>query len=196
MEFDWEGVVGERGSGVPRLCRLMCCGGRDGVGPREGRVSMRYIRMKPVMRERPIQAWGDSMCSSFSARESRLRETTEMCEGARSRLMSKEDVSSKIDKTSLRCASPCGCPWRPTAASPPFTVVSMTGSGAASGVWGMAAELYMVSMPSGMMTTSAVPTSTPVPIVDMMRNCRCERENERGREPARNELLVVNSNIP
>lgn len=85
VELDCECVVGEHGSGVPRLCRLMCCGGRDGVGPREGSVSMRYIRMKPVIKDRPIQACGDSLCSSASARVLRLRETTEMCKGERSR---------------------------------------------------------------------------------------------------------------
>ena len=46
-----------------------------------------------------------------------------------------------------------------------------------------------------MITISAVPTRTPVPIVDMMRNCRWESENDRGREPARNELVLSISHI-
>jgi len=48
-----------------------------------------------------------------------------------------------------------------------------------------------VSTPSGMMTMSAVPTSTPVPIVVMKRNCRGEREKDRGREPAKKDLPMA-----
>lgn len=48
--------------------------------------------------------------------------------------------------------------------------------------------LYMVSIPSGMMTMSEVPTSTPVPSRVMMRSWREDREKERGRMPARKEL--------
>jgi hypothetical protein len=47
-------------------------------------------------------------------------------------------------------------------------------------------------MPSGIITINAVPTKTPVPIVDMMRSCRWESENDRGTEPATNELCVFN----
>lgn len=50
--------------------------------------------------------------------------------------------------------------------------------------------LYMVSMPSGMMTMSDVPTSTPVPRSVMIRSCRGERVKERGRMPAMNELAL------
>ena len=47
-----------------------------------------------------------------------------------------------------------------------------------------------------MITINAVPTRTPVPIVDMTRSCRWESENDRGREPARNELVFSISHKP
>ena len=50
--------------------------------------------------------------------------------------------------------------------------------------------LYMVSMPSGMMTMSEVPTRTPVPSRVTMRSCRCESDSDRGRMPARKELQL------
>ena len=45
---------------------LLC--GRDGAGgARSGRVSRRYIRIKPRMSDRPIHAWGSCFeCSSSS----------------------------------------------------------------------------------------------------------------------------------
>ena len=53
--------------------------------------------------------------------------------------------------------------------------------------------LYKVSIPSGIITTSAVPTRSPVPRVDTRCNCWWERENDSGREPARKDLSHVNS---
>jgi hypothetical protein len=44
-------------------------------------------------------------------------------------------------------------------------------------------------MPSGTITISAVPTRTPVPIAVVNRSCRWEREKERGKEPARKDLV-------
>jgi hypothetical protein len=46
----------------------------------------------------------------------------------------------------------------------------------------------MVSMPSGMMTMSEVPTRTPVPSSVTMRSWRCDRDSDRGKIPARKEL--------
>jgi hypothetical protein len=46
-------------------------------------------------------------------------------------------------------------------------------------------------MPSGMMTMSDVPTSTPVPRSVMMRSWRGERVKDSGRTPATNELMAV-----
>jgi hypothetical protein len=47
---------------------------------------------------------------------------------------------------------------------------------------------YMVSMPSGMMTTRAVPMRRPVPIAERRRVWRWVREKDSGSEPARKEL--------
>lgn len=62
-------------------------------------------------------------------------------------------------------------------------------------VWPFAPALYIVSMPSGIMTISEVPTRTPAPNNVRMRNWRGESEKESGRMPARNELhsLAVDS---
>jgi len=48
--------------------------------------------------------------------------------------------------------------------------------------------LYKVSTPSGIITIRAVPTSTPIPMVDINRSRDCERLKESGREPARKDL--------
>jgi len=40
-----------------------------------------------------------------------------------------------------------------------------------------------------MITMSAVPTRTPFPSADTNRNCRGDRAKDRGRAPARKELL-------
>ena len=48
--------------------------------------------------------------------------------------------------------------------------------------------LYRVSTPSGIITIRAVPTRTPMPIVDINLSRDCEREKESGKEPARKEL--------
>ncbi len=53
--------------------------------------------------------------------------------------------------------------------------------------------LYSVSMPSGMMTMSAVPTRTPVPRADVKRNWRCDRARDSGSMPARNDLRSLKS---
>lgn len=44
-------------------------------------------------------------------------------------------------------------------------------------------------MPSGIITISAVPMRRPVPTAEMSRICRWDRENDRGRDPDRNELF-------
>lgn len=49
--------------------------------------------------------------------------------------------------------------------------------------------LYRVSTPSGMITIRAVPTRTPIPIVEISRSRDCDREKDSGREPARKDLL-------
>ena len=55
--------------------------------------------------------------------------------------------------------------------------------------WGEASlALYNVSTPSGMITIKAVPTRTPIPMVEIRRSRDCEREKESGREPARKDL--------
>lgn len=51
-------------------------------------------------------------------------------------------------------------------------------------------------MPSGMMTTSAVPTSTPVPIAEMARICFWDRERVSGREPAKKDLKRRQLRLP
>jgi len=51
-----------------------------------------------------------------------------------------------------------------------------------------AVALYIVSMPSGMMTMSEVPTSTPAPSRVRVRSCRGVREKESGTMPAMKEL--------
>ena len=48
--------------------------------------------------------------------------------------------------------------------------------------------LYKVSTPSGMITIKAVPTRTPIPMVDINLSRDWESEKDSGREPARNEL--------
>ena len=48
--------------------------------------------------------------------------------------------------------------------------------------------LYNVSTPSGRITISAVPTRTPIPMVDIRRNLDCERVNDRGSDPAMKDL--------
>ena len=52
-------------------------------------------------------------------------------------------------------------------------------------------ELYRVSTPSGIMTISEVPTKTPMPKVEIRRNCDCDRVRDRGNRPARKDLGVV-----
>lgn len=42
-----------------------------------------------------------------------------------------------------------------------------------------------------MMTIRDVPTSTPMPIVEIMRNLDCDKEKERGNEPARKDLVQL-----
>lgn len=48
--------------------------------------------------------------------------------------------------------------------------------------------LYSVSTPSGMMTIRAVPTKTPIPMVEIRRSRDWESEKDNGKEPARNDL--------
>ena len=48
--------------------------------------------------------------------------------------------------------------------------------------------LYMVSMPSGMMTIKLVPTRTPMPMVDMRRSCDCDKLTASGNIPAAKDL--------
>lgn len=48
--------------------------------------------------------------------------------------------------------------------------------------------LYKVSTPSGIITINDVPTKTPMPMVDIRRSRDCDRENERGRAPAKKDL--------
>lgn len=38
------------------------------------------------------------------------------------------------------------------------------------------------------MTMSEVPTSMPTPMLDIKRSCDCDRVNDSGRAPARNDL--------
>jgi hypothetical protein len=52
-------------------------------------------------------------------------------------------------------------------------------------------ELYIASMPSGMITTKDVPTRTPIPIVEIRRNCDEERVMDNGNAPARKDLDTV-----
>ena len=59
---------------------------------------------------------------------------------------------------------------------------------------GLSFAVYSVSTPSGIITTNAVPTRTPMPIVDIRRSRDWEREKDRGKDPARKDLelgLVV-----
>lgn len=49
-------------------------------------------------------------------------------------------------------------------------------------------DVYTASMPSGMITTSDVPTNTPIPTAERSRSCDCERLIESGSAPARNDL--------
>lgn len=61
------GEAGVEGGEVERSDReyMLLCGRLGVVGERKGRVSRRYIRMKPRIREIPIQAWGvRSECGS------------------------------------------------------------------------------------------------------------------------------------
>ena len=53
--------------------------------------------------------------------------------------------------------------------------------------------LYNVSTPSGMITIRAVPTKTPMPIVEIRRSRDGEREKESGKEPARKDLRLISS---
>ena len=39
-----------------------------------------------------------------------------------------------------------------------------------------------------MITMSAVPTRTPMPIVEISFNRACDKENDKGKEPARKDL--------
>lgn len=41
------------------------------------------------------------------------------------------------------------------------------------------------------MTIRDVPTSTPIPIVEIMRSLDCDKGNERGNEPARKDLIQL-----
>lgn len=47
----------------------------------------------------------------------------------------------------------------------------------------------IASTPSGIMTISDVPTSSPMPILDISRSCACDSVMERGSAPARKELI-------
>ena len=49
-------------------------------------------------------------------------------------------------------------------------------------------EEYIASMPSGIITTKDVPTRTPIPIVEISRNCDEERVMDNGNAPARKDL--------
>ncbi len=59
-----------------------------------------------------------------------------------------------------------------------------------AGTCALLPALYMVSMPSGIMTMSEVPTKTPTPRRVIMRSWRCERLKESGRLPAKKELSL------
>lgn len=43
-------------------------------------------------------------------------------------------------------------------------------------------------MPSGTMMIRHVPTKSPVPMAEMIREWFCERPNDKGKDPAKNEL--------
>lgn len=47
------------------------------------------------------------------------------------------------------------------------------------------------SMPSGMMMIKEVPTRTPTPMLDRRRSCDDERDMDKGRAPAMNELSSI-----
>ena len=53
--------------------------------------------------------------------------------------------------------------------------------------------LYKVSTPSGMMTIKAVPTRTPIPMVEMRRSRDWDKENDSGSDPARKDLFCNQS---
>jgi hypothetical protein len=59
-------------------------------------------------------------------------------------------------------------------------------------MWTSVPELYIASMPSGMITTKDVPTRTPIPIVEISLNCDEERVMDNGNAPARKDLDSVN----
>lgn len=46
-----------------------------------------------------------------------------------------------------------------------------------------------------MMTIRDVPTSTPIPIVEIIRSLDCDKGKERGNEPARKDLNELADNL-
>ena len=53
--------------------------------------------------------------------------------------------------------------------------------------------LYRVSTPSGMITIRAVPTRTPIPMVEIRRSRDWDSEKDNGRDPARKDLVFGQS---
>jgi hypothetical protein len=44
-----------------------------------------------------------------------------------------------------------------------------------------------------MMTINEVPTKTPIPIVEMRRNCDCDKAIDNGSAPAKKELEIMSN---
>ncbi len=169
------------------------CGLAFVVGDRAGRVSRRYMRMKPRMRERPIQACGvreegdcgeDGRMEGVSGRVGGLMGLEVSLGGGGGSGAFGAGVSGSMRfELGMGWCSCCrlGCHRPSSECGERFLRLW---------AWECAESpaLYKVSTPSGMITINAVPTKTPIPIVDINLSRDCESEKDRGREPARKEL--------
>ena len=170
-------------------------GGREG-GARRGRVSRRYMRMKPRIRERPIQAWGvrvewglDVWSVDWSSLSVWVIETSSSAVGVLGGSSLSESISTSSGTTgpgiaskavvsglssSSRFCSHCGLCRRLYVW---YSDVCLFWSGSTCGDQSLrlcacleSPALYKVSTPSGMITIKAVPTRTPIPMVEMRRS--------------------------
>lgn len=204
-----------------------CCAVLDCEEAWRGIWSIRYMRIKPRIRESPIQACGERswVCSSgVCSCGAALSEVASAeinpgwrsgvsecggCEVTRGSVFSVSPAGITgpgISLNILSATSPLsqyrrnGCAKSAARTSSPL-LRHRTSSGAADicrrwCVCVVALALYSVSTPSGMMTISDVPTKTPMPIVDIRRSRDWDRENERGRAPAKKDLEFNISPIP
>lgn len=208
---------------VSRLSREMCrvCGVEEEDEEKAcwGRRSMRNMRAKPRVRERPIwnvgrafswwslssscfsvvglvDFWKLDFVSSFGSSSLFLRRFLRICSAVTTLCVLIWGISSPLPFLASR--------WFPemcqlTVCDGDLPPTPMRLRLAAAALCECAGWTVLVvataSMPSGIMTIRDVPTRIPTPILDINRSWDCDRLRDRGSAPAKKELFRCSMSV-